>query len=30
MGDFFRKNKMALVFGAVFLVLIVGGIVSSL
>ncbi len=29
MGKFVRKNLIAIVFGAIFLVLIIGGIISS-
>ena len=29
MGEFVRKNLVAILFGAVFLVLIIGGIISS-
>lgn len=30
MGEFFRKNKIAVLFGAIFLVLILAGIISSM
>lgn len=30
MGEFFRNNKMAVIFGGIFLVLILAGIISSL
>ena len=30
MGDFIRKNKIAIAFGTIFLLLIVGGIISSM
>ena len=29
MGEFLRKNRIALIFGTIFLVLILGGILSS-
>ena len=30
MGDFISKNKIAIMFGSIFLLLIVGGIISSM
>ena len=30
MGDFIRKNRIAVMFGAIFALLILGGIISSL
>ena len=30
MGEFVKKNKVAICFGALFLVLILGGVISSL
>jgi len=30
MNDFFRKNRIAIVFGTLFVLLILGGVISSL
>ena len=30
MGEFFRKNRIAVMFGTLFLLMIIGGIISSM